>query len=516
LIEAYERDTEAIQKATNPESNPETQRSEATAELLRLQQILNEAATSADALLPPSFRNPRANAANSPAMEMRNALEAEGNELKEWKGKLAIVRMENAKAETSRNTRQVERDKLFQRAATLKAKRSEYEGPITTALTSDARQLAQERLVNFEWQSRVESLHLRLIEAELAFERRMAGVRDLNLRICEAQLQIIEKRRKQMETRYKAVVERQEQELSRAAANEETKARRSDDPLDRFKARRMVELLSREAQVLRSEQALATTPSPSPYEQRDLADRAESDFAQIKQLLDDGDVSRLDAVRLNNDFRRIALERERLIRNEMAAVESHLQYYEEALTSTELELLSDSSSDRFDHDLIRERLPQSRWPEGEAILANLERKGRELLVRHHDALEKLCERASQTHQQVVRRLAILDEEYGFIRTHIFWVRDQEPFGLWVLSHGGREIQQLIKGCLRLAQECAKPQLWPRPSGEFLAMSVAVVVLPLGLIRLRKAIHVLLEYERPIAPDPVTGSVQSDVPLSRPD
>ncbi len=36
---------------------------------------------------------------------------------------------------------------------------------------------------------------------------------------------------------------------------------------------------------------------------------------RIKKLLEDGNVSRLDAIRLNNEFRRIAPERDRLIKN---------------------------------------------------------------------------------------------------------------------------------------------------------------------------------------------------------
>jgi len=507
-LEEFEKATEALQKATNPQPSPETQRSDAKTELLRLQGILNETAASVSSTLPPVFRSPRGNDASTLTAEMRNALEAERNDLKEWKAKVETLRVEIATAESSRKTRHGERDKLFQRVATLKAMSPELQAPMTATATSEERQLAQEKRVNFEWESRAESLRLRSIEAELALERKMAGVRELNLQICQAQAQLAEKRRKLMEAHYKAVVERQEQELSRAAASEESKARRADDPLERFKARRTAEILAREALVVKSEQALATTPSPSPHEQRDLADHAEGDFAQIKHLLDDGDVSRLDAVRLNNDFRRIALERDRLLRNEMAAVEAQLQYYEEILTNTEIELLSDSSSDRFDRDLLRERLPQSRWAEGEASLGEIERKHRDLLVRHRDVLEKLCERASQTHQQVVRRLAILDEEYGFIRTHIFWVRDQEPLGLGALAQGVREIQQLVKGGFRLAQECAKLKLWERPSSEFLAVSVAVFVLPLGVIRLRRRIRHLLEVELPNSADPAASLVQN--------
>jgi potassium efflux system protein len=491
-LDEYDRATEALRKAVNPEPSPEKQGDEAKNEFLRLQAILNQTTASTDALLPPVFRNPRTSDGNSVESEMRNALEAERNDLKLWEAKLESLRMEIAKAESSRKTRRSDRDKLFQRVATLKAKSSEFDKPSTVALTSEARQLAQEKLVNFEWESRVETLRLRLVEAQLALEHKIAGVRELNQQICQVQVQILETRRDRMEALYKAIVERQEQYLSQAAASEETKARRAEDPLERFKARRTAEIFSLEAQVVKSEQTFATTPWPSLHEQHELADRAEASFAEIKQLLDDGDVSRLDAVRLNNDFRRIALERDRLLRNEKTAVESHLQYYEEALTSTEIELLSDSPNDRFDHDLLRDRLPQSRWLEGEAILGELEAKHRALLERRRDILQKLCDRAAQTHQQVIRRLAILDEEYGFIRTHIFWVRDQEPLGLWTLGQGGREIQQLVRGCLRLAQETAKPKLWGQPSGEFLAMSAALIVLPFGLIRLRRAVRRLLQ------------------------
>jgi potassium efflux system protein len=514
-LDECERATEGLQKTANPQPSPEAQHAEAKTELLRVQEILKQTTASADSVLPPVFRNPRSNDANALAAEMRNALDAERNELKEWNAKVESLRAEIAKAESSRKARQNDRDKVFQRVAALRATSFELEGPVSSAVTSEARQLAQEKLVNFEWESRVQNLRLKLIEAELALERKMAGVRDLNFQVGLVQVQIAETRRSLMEARYKAIVERQEQELSRAAASEETKARRADDPIDRFKARLTAEILAREAQVIRSDKALATTPSPSPIEERDLADRAEADFAQIKHLLDDGDVSRLDAVRLNNDFRRIALERVRLVRNEMAAVEAQLQFYEEALTNTEIELLSDSTGDRFDRDLLHERLPQSRWLEGEAVLGELEGKHRAVLMRHRDVLERLCERASQTHQQVIRRLAILDEEYGFIRTHIFWVRDQEPLGLGALTHGGRELQQLFKGCLRLAQECAKPKLWKeRPSGEFLAVSAAVLLLPLGLIRLRRAIRHMLECEMPPAPDLLEHGISGQVPSPR--
>ena len=86
------------------------------------------------------------------------------------------------------------------------------------------------------------------------------------------------------------------------------------------------------------------------------------------------------------------------------------------------------------------------------------------------ALEKLSEGASHTLVQVTRRLGILDQEYGFIRTTIFWVRDQEPVGLFTLTQGAHEFNVLVKGLVRLAKETVKPSLWGQPSGEFVVDS----------------------------------------------
>ena len=111
-----------------------------------------------------------------------------------------------------------------------------------------------------------------------------------------------------MQRRYREAAEAQENALKQAAARQENMARQSDDPLEQYRARRRADLLELEARVIKNEQALAAGTSPELEEQRNLADRAEADFAEIQHLLDDGNVSRLDALRLNNDFRRIGPE----------------------------------------------------------------------------------------------------------------------------------------------------------------------------------------------------------------
>ena len=113
-------------------------------------------------------------------------------------------------------------------------------------------------------------------------------------------------------------------------------------------------------------------------------------------------------------------------------------------------------------------------------------------------MERLTDSTGQTLEELGRRLGILDEEYGFIRTHLFWVRDQDPIGLGTLSQGIREFQRLVKDLLRLVQETAKPRHW-QPSVEFVVASLAVLCLPVGLVRLRRGLRVLIQRDLPSRP-----------------
>ena len=494
LLNEYDEISRTLQQTNHPDPSPERQVADAKSELVRLQSILSQ---DPETLLPAMFRGQSANNSTAAGSAMKDAIEATRSDLKEWKTKLETLRAEIAKWSSLQNARSAERDRLFQRVSTLSARREEYEAAVTDAQTTGARQLARERLVNFEWEARVESLRLQLIEAQLALETKLADIRELSGKVYWARVQIGQKSLDPMEARYRVVAEDQLRDLKQAATNFETKAQLSADPLERFRARWTAELLALEVLVVRSEQALAISPRPSYDEQKTDADRAEIEFARVKELVDDGEVSRLDAVRLNNEFRRIGPERDRLLKTEMAAVEAQLQYYENALTDVELDLLQESLHDRLEHDLLRERLPASRWADGEALAKELEQKHLLLLSRRRIALEKLSARASHTLQQVERRLNILDQEYGFIRTSIFWVRDQDTIGHVTITQAAREFSMLVRGLARLVQETGKPSLWGQPSAEFLVTAMALLALPIALWRLHRMLGALIKRDLPV-------------------
>jgi hypothetical protein len=505
-LEEYDTLSLALQKVTNPQPSPETQTEEVKTEYRSIKKILDAAANSREALLPASFRALSKSATGAISPEIKDALASTAEELKEWKSKLETVKAEKARLESAQTARRGDRDKQFQKVSNLEVKGGEYEAAAADAQNATARRLADERLLNFKWETRVETLRLKLIESQLVLDVKLTNLYGEQTKLFWAHMQLVERTLEQMRTRYQVASEKYEHALASAAAKEESKAQSSQDPIEQFHARRTAELLVLETLVLKNEQALATSPSPSLEEERTKADRADADFARIKELLDDGKVSRLDAIRLNNEFRRIGPERGRLVKDEMAKVEAQLQFYENALTTVEIELLQDSTRDSFDRDLLQERLPAQHKAAGKAMLDEFEDKHRALLHRRRIALEQLCDRASHTLEQVSRRLSILDEEYGFIRTHIFWVRDCDPVGLETLAQGAHEFDSLIRGLVRMARETGDPTRWGRPSAEFLAIALAALAVPLGLLRLSRVFAARIERHLPVPP-PSTASIE---------
>ena len=488
-LDAWDKAVKDRQAAENPTPSPEKQAAEWKAELERIKAVLDQAARNPDWLLPVSFRGAPAPTTDAARTEMKDAIDAAQADLKDWSGRLELYRSDPArKPGGSLASARAGRDKTFQQVASLKARNLDRAAASAELKNPEARALAREKLLNDQWEARVELERLRGQEALLALESRRSELAGLNQAVLEAHVLLARRTLDRMTLSYRALAARQEHDLHQAAAQEQTRSEKSDDPVERYRAKRASEILELEARVLTGENALTTNPPPALEDQRALADRAETDFTNIKHLLDDGRVSHLDALRLSNDFRRIGPERSRIIRHELAVTADRLSSAENALSAVELELINDSRDDRFELDNLLERLPGALHPKAVAVFEDFERKHQELLIRRRAALEKLASRAEQTHDQVLRRLRVLDDHFGFIRTHLFWVRDEGPVGLATLGQAQRETRQLARASLRIAEEVADPSAWGRLSPEFLAATFGLLVLPWPMHRLRRKLR----------------------------
>ncbi len=262
-LEEYDTLSLALQKVTNPQPSPETQAEEAKTEYRSIQKILDTAAKSPESLLPASFRAVSKSATGAISPEIKDALDSTAEELKEWKSKLETAKAEKARLEGAQTALRSERDKQFQKVSNLEVKGGEYEAAAADAQNATARRLADERLLNFKWETRVETLRLKLIEAQLVLDAKLANLSSEQIKLFWAHMQLVERTLEQMRARYQIASEKYERALASAAAKEESKAQSERDPLEQFRARRTAELLVLETLVLKNEQALATSPSPS-------------------------------------------------------------------------------------------------------------------------------------------------------------------------------------------------------------------------------------------------------------
>jgi potassium efflux system protein len=498
LLDDYDKVTRALDELTHPRESPRALAAAAAAEIRRLELVAKEASTQPESLLPPVFRQAARDGSRTLGVEMKHALEEVTEETKKWRLEADALTAQAHQSDSRQDKLRSERDKVSHELANLKATREEFESAVTDATSTASRQLARERLTNFGWRTRLENERLHLLEAQIAVESKLTEVHTLKLQVARLHLKIATTTLTQMNSRYSAAMLAREGSLKKEAMIEETRSKTAIDPLEKYQAERSAELLRLEAVVVAYEKLDATNPRPSYDEQKVLADHADDDFARIKELLADGSVSRLDAVRLNNEFRRIGPERDRLVKNELAAVESRIQFYEGELTGVEIDLMRDGMHD-LERDLVRERVPRERWDEADAILAALEKRNHGLLIRQRDALDSLSRRNGHTLQQIVRRLDSLDREYGFIRTSIFWVRDQEPIGLSIVTDQAREFRHLASGLARLAGETLTNRLWSHhPSPEFLIAAVSALALPALLLRLRALLKGRMARTLPVA------------------
>jgi potassium efflux system protein len=483
-LDEWEKAVKERQAAEHPKPSPEEQAVEWKDDLERVTAALSQASKDPDAVLPASFRNLPTVLPDKARAEMKEAIDAAQNELRDRSSKLDSSKKDGAGLAAIR----ARRDKTHQRLAGLKARSLERETALAAAKTTEARALARDRLVNALWESRVEDERLRGLEALIVLEGKRSEMASLNLQVLNAHVQLAQRTLDHMKERFRTLTAREERDLQRAATEEKSRAKKADDPVERYRAKRSAELFELRARVLDLESLLATSPSPSLEEQRRLADRAQTDFTDVKKLLDDGKVSHLDALKLNNDFRRIGAERARIVRNELAVVTSRMTGAANALSAIEMEMIYASRDDRYELDGLLERISKSQHARAIATFDELEQKYLALLTRRRDALQKLANRAEETNEQIERRLRILDDHFGFIRTNIFWVRDEEPIGQATLLLAHREAIQLARSAVRMAEEVGDRSAWVRVSPEFLAAVLGLAILPWPLHKARLAVR----------------------------
>ncbi len=168
LLDVHAKLSLALKKAVSPEVSPDQQAEQFKAELTQLQVMLTQAEKNPETLLPAAFRRSSETVPSTVVSEMKDAIDATTHELGEWKSKMEALKSGRADRESKNKARAAERDRIFKLVTSLNARSVEFEKAVTEAQTVEDGRLAQERLVNYQWEVKVESLRLQVIEAEIA------------------------------------------------------------------------------------------------------------------------------------------------------------------------------------------------------------------------------------------------------------------------------------------------------------------------------------------------------------
>jgi potassium efflux system protein len=495
LLGEWEVATRKRAEAEHPARTPESEAVECRVDLEKCRALLERALKEPDVLLPDSFRNlasEKAIPTEAKLGELKEAIDAARAEYKDRAAELESLRGAATKtlaAEVA--AARLERDKVHQDIAALGTRREERSAALNSASTSEARELARERLSNFEWEARIDAERLAGLEARIGLDERLIELATLKTQAKAVHAQVSRKTLDRMELAYAALSDRKRNELAIDQVREQAKARDLVDPLAKFRAKRTAELLELEEQVVAYEKASATTNGQSIQDFTARADSAVEAFVGLKKLISDGEVSPLDVLRLKNEYRRVSPERDEVARTDLSATEAQLITYSNALADAEIDLVNDRRDDRLDREALLEVIPAPRRGEASSLLDELETRHRILLNRRRNILQKLATGAEEAHRQVVRRLATLDEEYAFIRTHIFWVRDAEPLGATTLAHARDDSVRTGRALAKLAGETCERALWSRPTPAFAVGVVGLVILPAPLLLGRRALRRML-------------------------
>ena len=484
-LEEWDRTDRAVAATETPKVSPEAEANDRRADFERSKVQLDRLKHDPASTLPESFRTQGSAIDDAKLAEMREAIDAARAVLKSKADEAERVRGEPAARATLLANLKVDRDKIQARIASIPARRAEHEAAFFKATNEEGHAVARERIVNLHWDATVEGLRLRHIEALIALEGRRTKTSEVASLASEAGLAVAKLGLATLEERYRIVAERHKLELDHAAELARSRAATIEDPVEKFKARRSAELLKLEAQIVEDQKSLAAKPSIDEKEQQKLADEAEKEFADLQSLIKENRVGGIAALRLNNDFRRISREQTLILRTDLAQSSATNAYYENALTDAELSYFNDARDDRMERDAFIDSLPKGRRAAVEEEIDKVEAEHKRLLVTHRSVLRELLARAERTHRQVSRRLGILDKEYTFIRTNIFWVRDSEPIRPETVALARKDAGRLLQAGFRLAADPFDRSLWSPISVEFALGVLALIIAPPAIIRARR-------------------------------
>ena len=491
LLKQLDEARKARSNAEHPRAGSEREAEEIAQDAAQARQALSALRDPAKiaTFLPETFRKTSDRVPDEKHLtEMKDAIGAAQTSLKELRDELDSLESETERKARAEELNQIRarREKRKKTLAGLAASASQQDAALGAATTVEARELIRERIANVALQSRIENERVREDDALVRSSEERARHEQAYADSLALQIAVVEKTVGEMQARYRTLSDRHRVRLEREAESSRRRADRETDPVERYRLKREAVVSALEAQIVKDEKDLTSAPGLALADQKRLADRAQEDLEGLRTLVEGGRSTTLVALRLANSYRRIAQQRESVVARDLAAAGALLTQLENELTSVELDALNDDREDREEFDSLSSQLTTAiDRDRARRVFEVVEKRHQMLLERRRAVLTKLVKRAEETRNEIVRRIALLDEQYAFIRTHIFWVRDAQPIGTTALRQCLREALTIAFAVGKLSEE-RLPEI--ELDDELALAILGVFGLPWPLYRARVALR----------------------------
>jgi potassium efflux system protein len=488
-LELIESTLKNRKQAASPEKNPARDEAELKAARDRAQASLERARKEPANLLPEEFRRDTTKTAvkekDGLLNKLKEQLAAAQDSVKEHRDALEALKSSLSARGGKVAARKADRDAVRQRLTALATRKTDVDSKLASATSAEAREIARERIVNIEWETRLETERLNDSETRIKLETQRDALADLDLQVKEAQFGLADLAARELQTCHKKLADQLQQELEKIAAENKAHAAKANDPIERYKAKRIVDVATLHKLALEAEQELAQTPKYTSEEQRVALEREQADFDALKKLVQGGRSTNVVANRMNLTFRRLSSRRASLARDQLGEIVNLVTKYDNSLTDVELAQLNDSNESREAYQALIESLPPAQHARAKEVNDGLERRYQEHLENRRKALVALADRTEAVRVQMVQRLKLMDEELAYVRTHIFWVRDSVPLGPAALAQISLEGRRVVLAAADIADDLLTRARWSQMSGEFVLSLIGVVTLPIVLHQARR-------------------------------
>ncbi len=376
-----------------------------------------------------------------------------------------------------------------------------------SAKTDTEKKLIDLRLENAQLENQIALKSIKILTEEADLAADLEPVLNAELELAEKQLERLEQELELYSKAYEQQLTLAQQQKVESLARKEQEAATAKTPAARFIAKWEAELSRSEKNKGDLEQFVVGLERDAADQDKRLATEKE-ELAGFRELLKQAGASRRAADRIKLTLQQLKLRRRVLTRPFRPGFSQTLNEYRDRRFTIEDTLFS-----------IRDR-----WKEGvEAAMAQLPEGEKaafkaattDLLTRYRTALQDekgLLNEAISLGQQIqitlLARMDTLNELQRFIRSRVFWLRDDKPVGVEVLKPIGREIRNLALWARKIVSDEMTTWLADNlrsPVAIFYGL-VLFIALPVGLFYARQRLRRVTRSRIQLAVDRGVGAL----------